>query len=79
MVFNFVILRVKLLFIEALDAHFPQAREFPNVPTLKELGYPDLVVASSFGFSATAGCSSFRRPPPRTLTPRLSTAPIVAD
>ncbi len=28
---------------------------FPNVPTLKELGYPDLAVTTWFGFAAPAG------------------------
>src|SRR5262249_52513350 len=29
--------------------------EFPDVPTLKELGYPDLAVTTWFGFAAPAG------------------------
>jgi tripartite-type tricarboxylate transporter receptor subunit TctC len=32
--------------------------EFPDVPTLKELGYPDLVVTTWFGFAAPAGLPS---------------------
>jgi tripartite-type tricarboxylate transporter receptor subunit TctC len=31
--------------------------EFPDVPTLNELGYPDLVVTTWFGFAAPAGLS----------------------
>ncbi|HEY4405354.1 MAG TPA: tripartite tricarboxylate transporter substrate binding protein [Xanthobacteraceae bacterium] len=31
--------------------------EFPEVPTLKELGYPDLAVTTWFGFAAPAGLS----------------------
>jgi tripartite-type tricarboxylate transporter receptor subunit TctC len=32
--------------------------EFPQVPTLKELGYPDLAVTTWFGFAAPAGLSA---------------------
>ena len=31
---------------------------FPDVPTLKELGYPDLAVTTWFGFAAPAGLPS---------------------
>jgi tripartite-type tricarboxylate transporter receptor subunit TctC len=31
--------------------------EFPDVPTMKVLGYPDLVATTWFGFSAPAGVS----------------------
>jgi tripartite-type tricarboxylate transporter receptor subunit TctC len=39
--------------------------EFPDVPTLKELGYPDLAVTTWFGFAAPAGL-------PRTITQRMN-------
>ena len=32
--------------------------EFADVPTLKELGYPDLAVTTWFGFAAPAGLPS---------------------
>jgi tripartite-type tricarboxylate transporter receptor subunit TctC len=32
--------------------------EFPDVPTLKDLGYPDLAVTTWFGFAAPAGLPS---------------------
>src|SRR4029077_5815038 len=38
---------------------------FPNVPTLKELGYPDLVVTTWFGFAAPAGM-------PAVITERMN-------
>jgi tripartite-type tricarboxylate transporter receptor subunit TctC len=39
--------------------------DFPDVPTLKELGYPDLAVTTWFGFAAPAGL-------PRTITLRMN-------
>jgi tripartite-type tricarboxylate transporter receptor subunit TctC len=39
--------------------------EFPDVPTLKELGYPDLAVTTWFGFAAPAGL-------PSTITLRMN-------
>jgi tripartite-type tricarboxylate transporter receptor subunit TctC len=39
--------------------------EFPDVPTLKELGYPDLAVTTWFGFAAPAGL-------PPTITLRMN-------
>jgi tripartite-type tricarboxylate transporter receptor subunit TctC len=39
--------------------------EFSDVPTLKELGYPDLAVTTWFGFAAPAGL-------PRTITLRMN-------
>jgi tripartite-type tricarboxylate transporter receptor subunit TctC len=39
--------------------------EFPDVPTLKELGYPDLAVTTWFGFAAPAGL-------PRAITLRMN-------
>jgi tripartite-type tricarboxylate transporter receptor subunit TctC len=39
--------------------------EFADVPTLKELGYPDLAVTTWFGFAAPAGL-------PRTITLRMN-------
>jgi tripartite-type tricarboxylate transporter receptor subunit TctC len=39
---------------------------FPDVPTLKELGYPDLVVTTWFGFAAPAGL-------PPAITGRMNT------
>jgi tripartite-type tricarboxylate transporter receptor subunit TctC len=39
--------------------------EFPDVPTLKELGYPDLAVTTWFGFAAPAGL-------PRSITLRMN-------
>lgn len=40
--------------------------EFPDVPTLKELGYPDLVVTTWFGIAAPAGV-------PRNILERMNT------
>ena len=39
--------------------------EFPEVPTLKELGYPDLVVTTWFGLAAPAGL-------PAAITARMN-------
>jgi tripartite-type tricarboxylate transporter receptor subunit TctC len=41
--------------------------EFPDVPTLQELGYPDLAVTTWFGFAAPAGL-------PATITLRMNEA-----
>jgi tripartite-type tricarboxylate transporter receptor subunit TctC len=39
--------------------------EFPDVPTLRELGYPDLAVATWFGFAGPAGLA-------RNITERMN-------
>ena len=58
-------------FPDAAGAMTPVARaarrmtEFPDVPTLKELGYPELAVTTWFGFAGPAGLA-------RTTTERMN-------